>query len=356
MKILRSESDPGEPFRLGASLEAGPSGKGRVGGCDSGSSGSPPVPLAGSRPASSAGSGPASSARRDSGVAIALVVVVGLLMQAGSAVAVLVIADVGVVEAVWLRTAFAALLLALARPSWLRLPARADRLPLLLLTLSLVLMNFSFYQAISRAPVGIVVAVEFLGPLGVAVAGSRRVLDGVWVILAGAGVALLARPGGPVQPLGLVFALLAALFWALFILSAKRVVGRIGSLRATVLMLVGAAILLTPAWLATGVRFVGHGRAVLLGLAVAVLSSALPYLLELAAIKRVRPSTYGVLLSIEPAIAALMGFAILGQRLAPWEMVAIGSVVIAAGGAAWSSGLNSSGEVVRRRRARPSRP
>ncbi len=348
-KILRTESDAGRPPRSGAGHENSPGGGDRPGRDSSGSFASRPASSTGSRLAPLAGSRSASSARRDSTVAIALVIIVGLLMQAGSAVAVLVIADVGVVEAVWLRTAFAAVLLALVRPSWLRLPAREDRLPLLLLTLSLVLMNFSFYQAISRAPVGIVVAVEFLGPLGVAVAGSRRVLDGVWVVLAGAGVALLARPGGPVQPLGLVFALLAALFWALFILSAKRVVGRIGSLRATVLMLVGAAVLLTPAWLATGVRFVGHGRAVLLGLAVAVLSSALPYLLELAAIKRVRPSTYGVLLSIEPAIAALMGFAILGQRLAPWEMVAIGSVVIAAGGAAWTSGLSGSGSVSRRR-------
>jgi inner membrane transporter RhtA len=278
------------------------------------------------------------TARRDSAVAVGLVVAVGLLMQAGSAVAVLVIADVGVVEAVWLRTAFAAVLLGAVRPGWLRLPAREDRWPLALLTVSLVLMNFCFYQAISRAPVGIVVAVEFLGPLGVAVAGSRRVLDGVWVVLAGAGVALLARPGGSVQPLGLVFALLAAAFWAGFILSAKRAVGRMGSMRATVLMLVGAALLLTPVWLATGVRLVGHSRALLLGLAVAVLSSALPYLLELAAIKRVRPSTYGVFLSIEPAIAALMGFAILSQRLAPWEMGAIGAVVVAAGGAAWTSG------------------
>lgn len=288
--------------------------------------------------AAGADSGHARAARRDSAVAVGLVVAVGFLMQAGSAVAVLVIEEVGAVQAVWLRTAFAALLLGLARPRWLRWPARGHFAPLALLTVSLVLMNFSFYEAISRAPVGVVVAVEFLGPLGVAVAGSRRLLDGVWVVLAGVGVALLARPGGPVQVLGLLFALLAAAFWAGFILAAKRAVGRVGSGRATLTMLTGAALLLTPVWLATGVKFAGHGRAVLLGMAVAVLSSALPYLLELAAIKRVRPATYGVLLSIEPAIAALMGFAILSQTLAPREIAAIGAVVVAAGGAAWSSG------------------
>jgi len=118
---------------------------------------------------------------------------------------------------------------------------------------------------------------------------------------------------------GLLFALLAAACWAAFILSAKRAVRNVGSLRATILMLVGSAVILTPVFLATGVKVEGHTRALLLGLAVAVLSSALPYALELAAIRRVKPCTYGVLLSIEPAIAALWGFVILSQRLAARE-------------------------------------
>jgi inner membrane transporter RhtA len=254
-------------------------------------------------------------------------------MQAGSAVAVMVIHGVGVAEAVWLRTALAAAMLALARCRSLRLPQKGERLVLLALTLSLVAMNLSFYEAISRAPVGIVVAVEFLGPLGVAVAGSRRLLDVVWVVLAGLGVALLARPNGSLSLTGLGFALLAAVCWASFIIIAKRTVSRMEPLRATTLMLAGAAVILTPVWLATGVKFAGHGRAVLLGLAVAVLSSALPYFLELAAIKRVRASTYGVLLSVEPAIAALMGFLILSQRLSHREIAAIVAIVVAAAGA-----------------------
>jgi inner membrane transporter RhtA len=112
-------------------------------------------------------------------------------------------------------------------------------------------------------------------------------------------------------------------------------------LRATTLMLVGASAVLTPLWLATGIKAAGHGRALLLGLAVAVLSSGLPYYLELAAIKRVRASTYGVLLSIEPAIAALMGFAILAQRLGYRDVAALVAIVIAAGGAAWVTGHES---------------
>lgn len=279
-----------------------------------------------------------SSLRRDSATAVLLVAIVGLLMQAGSALAVLVIDSVGVVEALWFRTAFAAVILALINLRWVRLPAKGDRLVLAGLTLSLVGMNISFYEAISRAPVGIVVAIEFLGPLGVAVTGSRRWLDLLWVALAATGVGLLARVGGSVSALGFVFALIAAACWAAFLLLAKRAVDRIEPLRATTLMLVGATIVVTPIWLGTGVRLAGHGRAVLLGLAVAVLSSALPYFLELAAIKRVRASTYGVLLSIEPATAALMGFAILAQGLSPREMGGIAAIVAAAAGASWFAG------------------
>jgi len=287
--------------------------------------------------------------RRDSATAVMLVVVVGLLMQAGSAVAVMVIESVGVIEALWLRTALAAVMLAAVRPRWIRPPERGNRLLIVALTLSLVAMNLCFYEAISRAPVGIVVAVEFLGPLGVAVTGSRRILDVLWVALAGTGVGLLARPSGSVGLIGLLFALGAAACWAAFIVIAKRAVSRIEPLRATTLMLVGASILLTPVWLVTGVKVAGYGRVLLLGLTVAVLSSALPYFLELAAIKRVRASTYGVLLSIEPAIAALMGFLILAQGLAYRDIGAILAVVAAAAGASWTGASTQN----HRRRPRP---
>ncbi|OFW59570.1 MAG: hypothetical protein A2133_09935 [Actinobacteria bacterium RBG_16_64_13] len=289
------------------------------------------------QPASSPAPPGSATTRRDSATAVLLVVAVGLLMQCGSAVAVKVIDSVGVFEALWLRTVLAALMLAALHPRWLRLPKKGDRLLLLALTVCLVAMNLSFYEAISRAPVGIVVAVEFLGPLAVAVAGSRRLLDLVWVVLAGVGVALLARPSGSVGLAGLLLALAAAACWAGFIVIAKRTVSRIEPFRATTLMLVGASLIVTPIWLGTGVKIVGQQRALLLGLAVAVLSSALPYFLELVAIKRVRASTYGILLSIEPAIAALMGFLILSQRLAHREIWAIVAIIVAAGGASWAS-------------------
>ena len=175
------------------------------------------------------------------------------------------------------------------------------------------------------------------GPLGWLSRARAGCSTCVWVVLAGVGVALLARPSGSVGVAGLLFALLAAACWGAFIVIAKRTVNRMEPLRATTLMLLGAAIILTPIWLATGVKIAGYGHALLLGLAVAVLSSALPYFLELAAIKRVRASTYGVLLSVEPAIAALMGFLILSQRLVYREIGAIVAIVVAAAGASWLS-------------------
>lgn len=271
--------------------------------------------------------------KRASSLAALLVVAIALLTQAGSALAVLVIDRVGVVEALWLRTTFAGCLLVAVHPSSLRKIGWRQWVVLLALTFALVAMNLSFYEAISRAPVGLVVTIEFLGPLGVAVAGSRKVLDFLWAGLAGAGVALLARPGGAMQGLGLMFALVAACSWAAFIVLAKRAVTRMEPLQVATIMLVGASGVITPVWAATGVKLGGQGRAILLGLAVAVLSSAAPYFLELVAIKRVRAATYGVLLSIEPAVAALMGFLILAQKLAAREIVGILSVVIAAAGA-----------------------
>jgi inner membrane transporter RhtA len=266
-----------------------------------------------------------------------LVVAVGVLMQTGSALSVLVIGAVGVVEALWLVTFFAAAILAAARPRLVRLPPVGDRMVMAALTLALLVMNMCFYEAISRVPVGIVVAVEFLGPLGIAVAGSRRLLDMVWVLLAGAGVYVLADPSGSVSLSGLAFALGAAASWAAFLLLAKRAVTRMEPLRVTTLMLIASSALLTPMLLVTGARFSGQGRAILLGIAVALLSSAFPYVLEMAALKRVRAATYGVLLSLEPGIAAIMGFIILAQRLTPREIGGILAVAAAAAGVSWTA-------------------
>jgi inner membrane transporter RhtA len=266
------------------------------------------------------------------------VVVIAASMQLGSALAVKVIGSVGIVEALWLRTAVAAVLLAAVRRRGLRLPGRGDRVPVAALTLALLVMNLSFYGAITHAPVGIVVAIEFLGPLAVAVIGTRRPIDLLWIGLAGVGVLVLAGPAASVTALGLVLSLSAATGWAAYLLLAKRAVAAVPPLTLTTLMLGGSAVLLTPALLAGGVQISGHGAAIMLGVLIAVLSSAFPYFLEMVAIALVRASTYGVLLSIEPAVAALAGWLVLSQRLSALEVAAMVAVMIAAAGASWTSG------------------
>ena len=276
--------------------------------------------------------------RRSGAFAALTVVVVALLIQTGSAFAGRLIGLVGVIAALWLRTVLAAVVLVALRPRSLRLPPPESRLLVAALTLSLLWMNASFYAAISHAPLGVVVAVEFLGPLAVAVLGHRRPLDFVWIVLAGAGVALLAGPTSSVSTLGLLLALCAAVGWAAYILLAKRAVATMQPLPVVTIMLIGSGLVLTPLLLVAGPGLRVVGSALGLGVLVALLSSALPYLLELVALRRVRAATYSVLLSIEPAVAAMTGFLILGQRLTRAEIVAIAAVALAAGGAGWSSG------------------
>ena len=273
-------------------------------------------------------------------------IAVAFCFQSGSALATRVISSVGIVDALWLRTAIAAVILVALRPRSLRLPAKGHRRPIVLLTLSLLGMNLSFYGAISHAPLGIVVAIEFLGPLAVAVIGLRRKLDFLWVGLALAGVVVLAGPTSSVSALGLGLSLVAACSWGAFLVLAKRAVTSMPPLQVTTLMLAGSSVLLTPALAAWGPRMVHHPSAVALGAAVAVLSSALPYFVELIALRLVSAATYGVLLSLEPAVAALMGFVIAGQSLALMELAAIAAVMIAAAGASWTRRPRPTGQEV----------
>jgi len=289
-------------------------------------------------------SGPASP-RRGAGTAALIVVLIALSFQTGSAIAVNVIDAIGIVEALWLRTAVAAIILGALRPRFLRLPPRGQRLPVAALTLALLGMNASFYAAISHVPVGLVVSIEFLGPLTVAVLGSRRPLDYVWIALAAAGVVLLGGPTSAVSSLGLGFSLLAAFFWAAYLLLAKRALRDMDPLPVTTLMLAGSAALLTPVLIATGPQVSGHVGAIGLGVLVAVLSSAIPYFLEFVALRLVPAATYGVLLSIEPAAGALTGFLILSQRLSLLEITAMAAVMVAAAGASWTSGAGRELEV-----------
>jgi inner membrane transporter RhtA len=195
-------------------------------------------------------------------------------------------------------------------------------------------MNASFYEALSRIPLGVAVTIEFIGPLAVAVLGSRRRLDLLWVLLAGLGVALLTTGGdGGIDALGAVMALVAGAFWAAYILVAQRV-GRVypGASGLTFALVV-AAVVVAPFGLVTAGTRLWHAGVIGRGAAVAVLSSAVPYSLELFALRRMRASVFGVLMSLEPAMAAVSGLLFLGQHLRVREWAAVVCVMVASIGA-----------------------
>ncbi len=195
-------------------------------------------------------------------------------------------------------------------------------------------MNFSFYQAIARIPLGVAVTVEFLGPLAVAIVGSRRRLDLVWAVLALGGVALLARAGGSdVTLAGVGFALLAATGWALYILLSGATGQRFsGSTGLAIASVTGTAAML-PVGIATGGSALLRPEILVLALSVGVLSSVIPYTLELEALRRVPARLFGILMSLEPAVGALAGLVFLGEVLGWQEWFAITLVIAACVGA-----------------------
>ena len=200
-------------------------------------------------------------------------------------------------------------------------------------------MNWTFYEALHRLPLGVAVTIEFCGPLAVAVAGSRRALDAVWVLLAGGGVALLALRGGGhgVHLSGVLLALLAGALWASYILLTKRVGRSYGALEALAIGLALGTLVVLPAGLVQGGGGLLH-PAVLGGcLGVACLSTIIPYSLELVALRRLSTAAFGLLMSLEPAMAALAGVLVLGQRLTAVLAVAVVMVIVASVGSTLSA-------------------
>jgi inner membrane transporter RhtA len=195
-------------------------------------------------------------------------------------------------------------------------------------------MNLSFYEAIQRIPLGIAVTIEFVGPLAVAIAGSRRRLDLLWVALAAAGiVALMRGDSHGLNALGVVLALTAGCLWGAYILVNARV-GRAfaGGTGLAIAMCVASAVAL-PFGVAQGGTELVQPHALLVGAAVGMLSSAIPYTLEMEALRRIATNLFGVLMSLEPAMAALAGFLVIGQTLSAREIVGIALVVVASVGA-----------------------
>ena len=255
-------------------------------------------------------------------------------VQLGSALATTLFGELGPGGTVLLRTAFAAVvLISVWRPPLGAIDRRSGA-EIALFGLVLALMNLSFYEALDRLPLGIAVTFEFTGPLAVAIGGSRSRLDVAWALIAGAGIVLIAPDiGDGLDPLGVGFALLAASMWAAYILLSSRV-GRgpagLGGLSAAMVL---AAVVLLPIGIVDGGGGLFDPALAAVGLAVAVLASAIPYVLELQALRRLAANVFGVLLSLEPAVAALIGAVALGQGLAGRELAAIALVVVASAGA-----------------------
>jgi inner membrane transporter RhtA len=211
--------------------------------------------------------------------------------------------------------------------------------------LTLAIMNFSIYQSFARIPLGIAVTIEFLGPLGVAVASSRRLIDLLWVALAAVGVGLLGTAGvsaatfnGVRHPgsvaLGVVYALISAASWASYILLSRATGRRFSGSSGLVIAMCVAAVIVTPAAVAGAGSALLRPSVLAAGLAIGLLSSVIPYRLELETLRRVPARVFGIWMSLEPAVAALVGVVMLSQELSAAQWLAIGCVMAATAGSA----------------------
>lgn len=267
---------------------------------------------------------------------IALVVVAVTTLQVGAAFAVTLFDEVGSSGAALLRLGIAALvLLTVWRPS-LAGHGRADVLTAIAFGLALGTMNWAIYSAMARIPIGVAVTIEFAGPLGLAVALSRKPVDVVWVVLAAAGILLLTNPFGAsdLDGAGIALALLAAAAWAVYIPLSARTGTLFPGGRGLAIAMLAGALLVAPAGIAQGGAELLAPAILAQAAVVALASSVIPYSFELEALRRIPARVFGVLMSLEPAVAALAGFVVLGQALGAGDLVAIGLVVAASAGAA----------------------
>jgi inner membrane transporter RhtA len=256
-------------------------------------------------------------------------------LQFGAGFAATLFDELGAGGAAFLRLAVAAVvLLALWRPRLRGRPGSELRVAVLF-GLTLGAMNVCIYESFARIPLGIAVTIEFVGPLGVAVALSRRRLDALWVVLAAAGIVMLADGGGEdgLDPLGIAFALAAGAAWAAYIVLSQRT-GRVwpGASGLAVAMAVGAVVA-APLGIAQAGDALLRPELLAAGAAVALASSVIPYSFELEALRTIPTRVFGILMSLEPAVAALAGLVVLGQALALRDWLAIGLVVAASAGA-----------------------
>lgn len=296
------------------------------------------------QPVASASAGPVRGPARGRLTGVGLIVCGMFAQQFGAAVAALLFPRAGVLGVVSLRLGVSALvLLAVCRPS-VRGHGRQGWAVVLGFGVALAGMNVLIYQAIARIPLGAAVTLEVLGPLVLAVVAGRRASNWLWAGLALAGVALLGRGGfGGLNPAGAAFALGAATTWAAYILLSARAGSHFPRVDGLALAMTVGALLILPLGVAESGGALLEPVTLALGAAVALLSSVLPYSLELLSLRRLPPTAFAVLMSLAPAVAALAGYVVLDQELGVVEAVAIALVVIASAGAVRASADPSHG-------------
>ncbi|MFI6867229.1 EamA family transporter [Nocardia sp. NPDC050406] len=267
------------------------------------------------------------------GVPPTALVMAGIVsVQIGAAFAKQLFAATGPAGAVSLRLGFAGIVLLVLWRSALRIDRRA--LPVVLAYGAVLgLMNLCFYEAIDRIPLGMAVTIEFLGPLAVALAGSRRWIDPVWALLAGGGVFLLTQSDGPVVWSGILLALAAGGCWAGYILLSAKLGERTSGGGGLAIAMAFGCVLIAPIGIWEAGSSLLQPSVLAAGFAVAMLSSVVPYSVELEALRRIPPRVFGILMSLEPAVAALAGFAVLGQILGIGQWAGVVCVVAASAGA-----------------------
>jgi inner membrane transporter RhtA len=261
-----------------------------------------------------------------------------LSLQFGAAIATNLFDEIGSAGASALRLGLAAVVLvAWSRPdvrSW----SAEHRRSVVLLGLSMAVMNYAFYEAVSRIPLGAAITIEFLGPLGLAVALTRRWHELVFVALALAGVVILGlgqhgSVEGSLDPVGVAAALVAALFWAGYILAGSRLATTEPGMASLAGACTVAAVVVVPIGVVSSGDALLDGRVLLLGLAMAVLASVVPYSFELRALERMAKRTFSILVALEPAIGALVGVVLLDQHLGAVSFLGVAMVVAAGIGA-----------------------
>ncbi len=237
------------------------------------------------------------------------------------------------------------LLMAFWRP-WRRAWTWADAPLLVLFGATLGIMNLLFYNALKTVPFGLAIAVEFTGPLAVALWSSKKPLDFVWIVLAVAGMGLILPLGNTlganlqtdaIDPLGIAYALGAGACWAVYIVIGQRVADRIGAFATPMGMLV-AALVVTPVGISVAGTSLLNPEWMLAGLGIALLSSAIPYSLEMYSLKHLPKQTFSILLSLEPAVGALAGWLVLSEQLSTQQLCAIGLIMAASVGCAMTAG------------------